>query len=243
MGDAATVLLVHGAWCGDWVYWKLTPRLEECGIRWVGADLPTCSAIDTSVDVHDDAMYVRELIDLIDGPVVVVGKSYGGAVISGATVDHPRVVRLVYIAALMPEAGEPFRQTIGPARTREFAQGFQVLDDGRVALDVEVGARCAFSQATEADRDVWRREARPMSMGRDPQVSLRRVAWEDCPSTYIVCNKDKAIEPSAQRTWAERATNMIARPFDHSPGVSHPDAVADLLADIARAPESFGSDD
>ena len=243
MVETATVLLVHGAFCGAWVYWKLTPCLEERGLRWVGADLPTCSAADTSVDAHDDAMYVRELIDQIDGPVVVAGKSYGGTVVSGACADHPKVAHLVYIAALMPEADEPFQQTTGPARTREFAKGFRLLDDGRVALDVEVGARCAFTQATEEDRDVWRREARPMSMGRDPSISFRRVAWETVPSTYIVCSEDRAIQPSFQRMLAERATRAIERPFDHSPAVSHPDAIADLLAEIARAPEHLAQKD
>jgi hypothetical protein len=53
------------------------------------------------------------------------------------------------------------------------------------------------------------------------------------PSTYIVCTEDKAIQPSAQHAWAENATSVIERPWDHSPGVSHPDEVADLLAEIA----------
>jgi pimeloyl-ACP methyl ester carboxylesterase len=231
----ATVLLVHGAWCGKWVYWKLAPRLEERGIPWVGADLPTCSATDSSIGPKDDATYVRGLIDQIDGPVVVAGKSYGGIVVSGATASHSRVAHLVYIAALMPAADEPFQQTTGAARTPEFAQGIRLLDDGRVALDAEVGARCAFSQSTEDDRDVWRREGKPMSMGHDRSVAFGRVGWEEIPSTYVVCTEDKAIQPSFQRTWAAQATNRIDRPYDHSPAVSHPDDVAELLADIARA--------
>jgi pimeloyl-ACP methyl ester carboxylesterase len=210
--------------------------LDERGIRWVGADLPSCSASDSSITPNDDAAYVRELIDQVDGPVVVVGKSYGGIVISGATADHPNVAHLVYVAAMMPEANEEFQRTTAPARLPEFAQGIARLDDGRVALDPEVGARCAFSQATEEDHDVWRRERRPMSMGRDPSISFDRVGWERIPSTYIVCTEDKAIDPSAQRAWAKRATNAIERPFDHSPSVSRPDAIADLLAQIARDP-------
>lgn len=97
------------------------------------------------------------------------------------------------------------------------------------------GAACAFWQATEDDRDVWRRNGSPMSFGRDPSVTLGRVGWVDIPSTYIVCSEDRAIEPSAQRAWAQRATIVIERPWDHSPGVSHPDEVAELLAGIARA--------
>jgi hypothetical protein len=72
-----------------------------------------------------------------------------------------------------------------------------------------------------------------MSMGRDRSVSFARVGWEAVPSTYVVCTEDRAIRPSAQRTWAKQATKAMERPWDHSPGVSHPDAVADLLADIA----------
>jgi pimeloyl-ACP methyl ester carboxylesterase len=232
--SSATILLVHGSWCGDWVYWKLAPCLEDRRIAWIGADLPTCRATDTSVGPLDDVTYVRQMIDKIDGPIVAAGKSYGGTVVSGATAGCPTVKHLVYIAAMVPAPGEPFQQTTAAARTPEFAAGARLLDDGRVALDPEVGAACAFSQATEEDRDVWRRNGSPMSPGRDRSVALDDVGWKDIPSTYIVCTEDRAIQPAAQRNWADRATDVIEQPWDHSPGVSHPDDVADLLADIAR---------
>jgi hypothetical protein len=233
--SAATVLLVHGAFCGDWVYWKLTPALEERGLTWVGADLPSCKAQDTFVGPLDDVEYVRGLITEIDGPVVVAGKSYGGTVISGATAGCSNVEHMVFIAAMMPEAGELFQQTTGGARTPEFSEGFRLLEDGRVVMDPEIGAACAFWQATEDDRDVWRRNASPMSFGSDLSVSFDRVGWSDIPSTYIVCAEDRAIQPSAQRAWAERATTAIERPWDHSPSVAHPGEVADLLDGIVRA--------
>jgi len=214
----ATVLLVHGTFCGDWAYWKLAPCLDERGLDWVGADLPTCRAADTSVGPLDDVAYVRALIDAIDGPVVVAGKSYGGTVVSGATAGSSNVKELVYIAAMMPEADEPFQKTTGAAMTPEFVEGMRFLPDGRGAMDPEVGAACAFWQATEEDRDVWRRNGSPTSFGRDPSVCLGGVGWGDIPSTYIVCSEDRAIQPSAQRAWAERATHVIERPWDHSPG-------------------------
>lgn len=230
---SSTGLLVHGAWCGSWAYWKLSPCLDARGIDWVGADLPSCKATDPSIGPADDAAYVGELIDGIDGPVVVVGKSYGGAVISGAAAGRRNVSHLVYVAAFMPEPGESFQKTTASARLPEFAAGIRLLDDGRVEMDAEVGARCAFAQASELDRDVWRRERRPMSMGRDRSIAFDRVGWETVPSTYIVCSEDRCIDPAAQRQWAARATNLIERPYDHSPGVSHPDDIADLLAEIA----------
>ncbi len=195
-----TILLVHGAWCGEWVFWKLKPCLDERGLRWVGADLPSCRAVDTSVGPLDDVEYVRGLITAIDGPVVVVGKSYGGTVISGASAGCSTVMHLVYVAAMMPAVDERFQTTTAAARTEEFSRAGRMLDDGRIALDPEVGP-----------------------------------GWEEIPSTYIVCTEDKAIRPSAERAWAERATNVIERPWDHSPGVSHPNDVADLLAQVVNS--------
>lgn len=234
MAEERTFVLVHGAWCGDWIFSDLKPCLEQRGLRYVGTNLPTCAATDASVSAHDDAQYLRDLIDRIDGPVVLVGKSYGGAIISGAGADSPSVVHLVYIAAVMPEAGEPFHRTVRGAFTPEFAQGIGRLPDGRLTMDLEVGARYAFSQASERSRDLWRREARPMSIGRDPSVAFDRVAWDAVPSTYVVCSQDEAIDPAAQRAWATRASHTIEAPFDHTPGVSQPDAVADILNSISR---------
>jgi pimeloyl-ACP methyl ester carboxylesterase len=235
VAKGASVVLVHGAFCGAWSYWKIGPALTNREIRWTGADLPSCKATDASVTAADDAAYVRELIDEIDGPVVVVGKSYGGIVASGASARHPNVVHLLYVAAMMPAPGERYVLMTASARQPEFVDSFRLLDDGRIAMDPEIGARCAFSQATEEDRDVWRRNGAPMSFGSDPSLTFERVGWETIPSTYVVCTEDCAIFPAAQRKWAEQATSVVERPWDHSPGVSHPDDVADLVAKIARS--------
>lgn len=229
----ATVLLVHGAWCGEWVFWKLGPCLEARGIEWVGADLPSCKAADSSVGPMDDAAHVGELLDQVDGSVVVVGKSYGGAVVSGVTAGRRNVSHLVYVAAYMPEAGEQFLRTTASAAMPELTAGISPLEDGRVELDADVGARCAFTHASDADKDVWRRKRRPMSFGRDRSVAFDRVGWSAIPSTYVVCSDDRMLDPAAQRDWAARATTVIERPYDHSPGVSQPEEIADLLAEVA----------
>ena len=140
-----------------------------------------------------------------NGPVVVVGKSYGGAVVSAAAADRPNVAHLVYVAAFIPEPGEPFQQTTASARQPEVAAGIRRLDDGRVEVDAEAG-RAARS---------------------------RTPAWQSIESTYVVCSEDRCIDPAAQRQWAARATHVIERPYDHSPGVSHPDEIAHLLTQIA----------
>lgn len=73
-----------------------------------------------------------------------------------------------------------------------------------------------------------------MSLGTEQGLSFDHVGWKDAPSTYIVCTEDLALQSSAQRAWAERATHTIERPWDHSPGVAHPGEVTDLLDGIAR---------
>ena len=236
----ATILLVHGAWSGEWVYWRLGPALDERGLEWVGTDLPTCRATDNSLGPLDDVEHVRDLVAGIDGPVIVVGKSYGGVVISGATAGCSNVQHLVYLAAMMPTADEPFQQTTAAAMVPEFAAGVKMLDDGRLEMDTEIGAAQAFSQASEDEKDMWRRHCSPMAFGVDPTVTLGQVGWTETDSTYIVCTEDKAIEVSAQRAWAANATNVIERPWDHSPGVSHPDELADLLAELAGASRPAG---
>jgi pimeloyl-ACP methyl ester carboxylesterase len=228
-----TFLLVHGAWCGDWVFWKLTPALEARGLPWVSTDLPSCRATDARVGPIDDIAYVGGVLDQIDGPVVVVGKSYGGTVISGVTVDRPQVQHLVYVAAMMPAPGEPLQQMTLAAITPEIGAGLRFTDDGRLALDPEVGATCGFTQASDEDKDVWRREGRPMANGTDPAMSLDRVGWEQVESTYLVCTEDRTIKVESQRAWAAQATHTIERPWDHSPGVSHPEELADLLVELA----------
>lgn len=83
MSDA-TVVLVHGAWCGAWIFEKLMAALHARGVASVAMDLPTCTNMDASADVHTDAEAVRSVLATIDGPVVLVGSSYGGVVITAA---------------------------------------------------------------------------------------------------------------------------------------------------------------
>lgn len=199
-------------------------------------DLPTCSAEDNSVGAHDDARYLRAVLDEIQTPVVLVGNSYGGFVMSEAAVDHPRVRRLVFIAAVMPDTNESLLGILSGSAVAGDAMGLEFLPDGRIVFDPDHDIRSCMQQAP-SDEQEWVRQylGRPMSMGPDPAVSLKRVAWEAIPSTYVVCADDRALHPDQQRTWAkERATDFVEWPVDHCPQHSHPDLVVELLAELAR---------
>lgn len=232
MPDPATIVIVPGAFCGRWSLWKLLPALAARGITSVGVDLPSRNANDNSIDVHDDIAHVHKVIDAIDGPVLLAGKSYGGAVITG--VDHPQVAHLLYIAAVMPRPGEPFLATLASATLPNFAAGLHNLNDGPTRCDADVGARNAFAQANADDKDVWRRNGTPISFGPDASVSLSAALWQRVPSTYVVCGQDLVLDPQRQRQGAvERATEVVELPFDHTPGASHPDDIAEMLKRVA----------
>ena len=192
----ATLVLVHGAWSGSWCWWRLAPVLDELGIAHVEVDLPSCSAPDTSVDVHDDADHVRTTAKAIDGPVVLVGNSYGGVVITEGALDAPNVKHLVYLAAHMPDAGESLISVMSGNAMPDFEGGVEILPDGRMRLDPDVVVRAAVQQAPSADREVMRTRLSPaMSMGTDFAMAFDRVAWRETPSTYVVCADDRSLNP------------------------------------------------
>lgn len=232
---AATVVLVHGAFGGSWVWQKVIEQLEARGLDAVAVDLPTCNCEAPTVDASDDAQHVRSVVEGIDGPVVLVGNSYGGVVISGVT-GAGNVKRLVYLAAGMPQAGEPFFAGLSSAATDEFNSGLGFSEEGMVSLDPEVGVRAAFHNAGEADHETWRAKRVPMSFGIDQEKGFSEVAWSTVPSTYVVCGDDRALKPEVLRGWAkERATEVVEWPTDHCPQVSDPVRVVDFLEALATA--------
>ena len=233
----ATIVLVPGAWSGTWIWGPVERELEGRGLACRSVDHPSVGAGAHGKDVHDDAANVRAVVDEIGGPVILVGNSYGGAVISGASVGHPQVKRLVYLAAMMPNPGEPLLEHIAGSTAPEFDAGITVGDDGLLLMDADVELAVAFQQASAEMHDLVRAHAGvPMSFGTDPTAAaFDEVGWRTIPSTYVVCTEDRSILPDAQRRWAkERATEVVEWPTDHCPQVSHPDLVADLLEKLAR---------
>ena len=228
----ATILLVPGAWSGAWIWKPLARELDERGLDYRAVDLVTVGKGAAGLDMRDDAKHVRAVVDDVGGDVVLVGNSYGGAVISGASAGRPSVRRLVYLAAMMPRAGEPILEHIGGATAPDFDSGISVRDDGMLLIDGETELRCAFQQASPEMHDFVRAHfGVPMSFGTDPTAAAYpEVGWTTIPSTYVVCAEDRSILPEAQRGWAkERATEVVEWDSDHCPQISHPDLVADLL--------------
>jgi pimeloyl-ACP methyl ester carboxylesterase len=236
-----TVVLVHGAWHGAWCWEPILGRLHAAGVPALAVDLPGHGADRGPFgDLHGDADRVRQVLDAIDPPVLLVGHSYGGAVITEAG-DHPAVAHLVYLCALTLDAGE----TCGSAAADEaaaagithtgrpdLADGIIAGEDGLVSLDPTVAAACLYNHC-DAETVGWA----VARLGPHPFVTLEeppsRVAWRAKPSTYVVCADDLAVHPDLQRIMAKRCTNSVEWDSDHSPFLSHPDHLAPFLVSLA----------
>jgi pimeloyl-ACP methyl ester carboxylesterase len=182
----------------------------------------------------DDVATTRRVIDAQQGSVVLVGHSYGGAVITKAALGASNVKALVYIAAFAPDAGEnlqtlleKYPSKIGNALVPD-AAGFLYID------------RAKFKEAFAAD--VSERDLSVMSAAQKPINSqtfgqvYETPAWKDIASWYLVASNDQAINPALQRVFAERigATTRDVN-TSHVPFVSNPMAVADIIKEAGEA--------
>ena len=236
---SATVVLIHGAWHGAWCWDRVVALLETANIPTVAVDLPGHGASTEPLgDLYTHTAYVRDLLDGIDGPIVLCGHSYGGAVISEAAAGVDTVHHLVYLCAIVPDVGELLGTAMPDADTAarggpELTAAMQVHDDGTMTLDIDTALPAFYADCAEDDITFARKQLGAHSAASFGQP-LRAAAWHDIPSTYVVCTEDRAIDPAFQRALATRTTTSVEWPTSHSPFFSRPDLVADLLAGLAR---------
>ena len=231
----ARVVLVHGAFGGAWCWDATSAALTALGIESVSIDLPTIGeSVDPSLDFHADAKYVREILDGLDGPIVLCGNSYGGVVITEASAGAQNVVRLVYLAAFMLDEQDEVPGALLTHCTPEFLGGFAFGDNGLATFDPDTAEDVVFNQATRDAAQAAADRFRPMALSLGSTTALSAAGWRDIPSTYVVCSNDRSLQPDVQRRWAaQRATESIERPCDHCPQVSRPRETAELLASVA----------
>ena len=224
-----SVVLVHGAWHGAWCFDPVLTQLEAAGIDAIAVDLPGHGADAGPLgDLHGDAARVRAVLDGLDGECVLLGHSYGGAVITEAGV-HPAVRHLVYLSAFAIDAGEScMAAAVTESEALDLADAIVVQLDGNSTLDLELAAQCFYNdcdEKTTADA-LARLGAQPMVTFADTPAA---VAWRERPSTYVVCTEDLAVHPELQRVMARRCTTSVDWPTSHSPFLSAPERFVDLL--------------
>ncbi|HKM46422.1 MAG TPA: alpha/beta hydrolase [Terriglobales bacterium] len=222
---AKNVVLVHGAWADGSSWSKVIPLLEAKGLHVVAVQNPLNS-------FADDVAAAKRAIALQDGPVILVGHSYGGAVITEAGND-PKVVGLVYVAAFAPGEGEsvgsiskPYPPTPIAGELRPDAQGFLTLTPKGVAED--------FAQ------DLPEKEKQLLTATQGPTnaavlgATITTAAWKIKPSWFVIASNDRAIPPELEKSEAAtmKATS-ITLSSSHVAMLSHPKEVAELIEQAA----------
>ena len=224
-----SVIAVHGAWA-DGSSWKdLILSLEREGLRVIAAPIPLTS-------LSDDTAALKRAISRTQGPVILAGHAYAGAVIGA--VDDDRVKALVYIAALAPDEGETVAQVF--YRDERHSQSPQLAPDadGFIWLPDE-GFRNAFAQhATDEQIAVSAAIQRPISL-KCIQEPVQKPAWRTKPSWFLIAEEDRMINPKTHHFMANRmraTTRSLA--VDHTPLLSAPQKVVDIILEAKQAVSS-----
>jgi pimeloyl-ACP methyl ester carboxylesterase len=223
---AKNVVLVHGAWADGSSWAKVIPKLEAKGLSVTAVQLPLTS-------LADDVATVRRALALEDGPVLLVGHSYGGAVITEAGND-PKVTGLVYVAAFAPDAGESagsLGNTVAPAPL-----GAEVRPDANGILKLtRTGVLNDFAQDLSAgEKDILFAAQAPTS-GKSLGGTVTTPAWKTKPSWYIVAANDRAIPPNLEMTMAKNIkAETTTVTSSHVAMLSQPDKVAAVIVRAAK---------
>ncbi|MFB7288422.1 alpha/beta fold hydrolase [Actinacidiphila glaucinigra] len=239
-----TVVLVHGAWADSAGWTGVAKRLQADGY-------PVAAPATPLRGLGSDAAYLADYLKTIKGPVVLVGHSYGGAVVTGAATGNDNVKALVYVAAFAPDKGESIADLVGRF------PGSHLSDDPNAPVPTALNA-VPFTQAdggTGVDlyikpdkfRDVFlsnrvsRSKAaalaatqRPITAQAVGEPSAEAPAWKTIPSWYLVARADRTIPPAAERFMAARAhARTIEVDGPHAVHVTDPGAVTRLIEKAA----------
>ncbi len=237
---APTIVLVHGAFADSSSWNALIPDLLAHGHQVVAAANPLRS-------VQGDADYVASVLAGIEGPIVLVGHSYGGFVISNAATGNDNVKALVYVAAFAPEAGESAVALAGqfPGSTLGETLAPNPLSDGSTDLSIQTATfwQQFAADVPEEQATLMAATQRPVTEGALTEES-GEPAWKTIPSWFIYGEQDKNIPAAAVAFMAERAGAQAAVEL---PGASHvvmisqPGAVTDMILSAVDAVSAVGA--
>jgi pimeloyl-ACP methyl ester carboxylesterase len=226
----ATVVLVHGAWHGPWCWERVTPHLESAGVPWLAVDRrmgPDHDRVATTVE--DNTRLLGAALDgLGAGPVVLVGHSAGGRVITWGVAGRRDVAHLVYLAAFMPggDVAERPSEAVNAALRTDAAGSFDIAPGA--LYDLFYGPDVSAADAAWAASQLV-----PQAPGDRRSQPNHPPAWRSIPSTYVVCRRDGAIPADYQEELAAQAGEVVRWDAGHSPFLSRPAEVADLLVTLA----------
>jgi pimeloyl-ACP methyl ester carboxylesterase len=219
------IVLVHGTGVDGSSWSKVIPILQNAGHKVIAVQLPLHS-------LPDDVATVKRAIDLVGAPVILVGHSYGGFVITNAAYNNPSVKGLVYVAAFAPKEGQSLGNFIDASK---LPKGFLVFDSGGfIYINPAM-----FHQAVAPDTDPA--QAKVLAAAQKPYSKSILAeksgppAWKQLPSWYQVSENDSLIPPVVERMFAKQINaTTISIPSSHVSLVSHPNEIAQLILNATK---------
>jgi pimeloyl-ACP methyl ester carboxylesterase len=220
-----SVVLAHGAWADGSSWARVVSALKAEGRNVSAAPLPLTS-------LADDVAALNRSLDRTEGPIVLAGHAYAGAVIALARPE--RVKALVYVTALAPDAGEEVADVFYRLKPHPQAPKLAPDTNNLIWLPDEAFAAAFAQNATADEQAVLAAVQRPISLGCIT-VPVGRPLWKDVPSWFLVAKEDRMIVPETQLYMAERMKAKIEpHAVDHTPIVTAPSVVLAIIRDAIR---------
>jgi pimeloyl-ACP methyl ester carboxylesterase len=228
MSKNVNILLVHGAWADGSCWGKVILLLQARGYNVTAAQIPLTS-------LGDDIAVTRRLLAAQAEPTVLVGHSYGGAVITGAATTTLQVKALVYITAFGLDEGESLASLSQQGPPSPGSASVVPDDQGYLWIDRATFHKSFAADVTDDEAAVMAAVQRPLSVTSFTDTEST-PAWKTIPSWYLVCTEDHMIPPPAQEFLAKRMNATVhSVPSSHAPFISHPETVADIIALAAES--------
>ena len=220
-----TVVLVHGAFADGSAWDKVIPLLQAKGLHVVAVQNPLTS-------LADDVAATRRVLDAQTGPVVLVGHSWGGVVITEVG-QHERVKALVYVAAFAPSAGESATDLTKDYPTPEGLQSLVADKEGFVSMSPDRMAKY-FAQDVPAAQTKIMAVTQGAIRGQNFGEKVTVAAWTTKPSWYVLSEQDHMIQPALQKAMAAKiSAKVVSLPTSHVPQLSRPAQVANAIVAAA----------
>ena len=224
--DKTTVVLVHGAFADGSGWNKVIPKLQAKGLNVVSVQNPLTS-------LADDVAATRRVLDMQTGPVVLVGHSWGGMVITEVG-NHERVVSLVYVASFAPSEGQGIVDMTKGYPKSSGLDHLVVDKEGFISMSLEGISKHFAQDLPEAETRLMAATQGPIR-GKNFEEKVTMAAWKTKPSWFVVSENDRMIQPALQKANAQQiSARIVSLRADHVPQLSKPSAVADAILAAAK---------
>jgi pimeloyl-ACP methyl ester carboxylesterase len=222
----ATVVMVHGAWADGSSWARVIGPLKAGGFEVLAAPLPLTS-------LRGDVAALDRMLARANGPVVLAGHAYAGAVIGESRSEKTKA--LVYVTALAPDEGETVAEVFNRAEPDPRAPKLAPDSNGLLWLPEESFAAAFAQDATAEEQGILAATQRPLAADCIT-VPVSRPRWKDLPTWFLIGERDRMIPSETQRFMAKRmGARVHAKALDHTPSVTAAAAVVDIILEAARS--------